>query len=98
MYYIGNKWVVYILNKGIGCTKRVHGLCTVYMCNSSSTFNIYDFHNGELLLCWSRDDIGLSGCIDSLVFVEIWRGEHAGLLWMRGPTRRSAALHKQIHK
>ena len=92
---------MYTLNKGIGCTKRIHGICTVYICNSSSTFNLYDFHGDKRLLCWNRDDIGLSGCINSLVFVEIketWREEHAGLLWMREPTRQSAALQKQIHK
>ena len=92
--------MVDILDKGIGYTKRIFGLCVVYICNSSSTFNIHDFHNGKHSVCWNRDDIGLSGCLNSLIFVEVkepWHGG-PGLLWMQHPTRQSAALQKQIHK
>jgi len=91
---------VHILNEGIGCTKRISGLCVVSICDVSSTFNIHDFHNGKCLLSWHRDDIGLSGCVDSLIFVEAKKTQCGGpgLLWMQYPMPLSATLHKDIHE
>lgn len=76
------------------------GLCVISICNSSSTFNIFDFYTGKHLLAWRRDEIKLSGCIESLIFVEAkgtCRGG-PGLLWMQHPMPQSAELQKHIHK
>ena len=89
--------MVNILREGIGC---IAGLCDVSMCDANSTFNISDHYNGKRLLSWHRDDIGLSGCIDSLIFVEITKTQcgEPGLLWMQHPIPQSTILHKNIHE
>ena len=93
--YIADKWVVNILNRGIGSK-----LCVVAICNSASTLNIYGFYTGKILLTWQRDQIIRSGCIESLVFLEIDETYHGEpeLLWMKCPIPQSVTLQEHIHK
>ena len=96
-FIIGNNWMVNILREGIGNNKCITGLCDVSICYADSTFNISDHYNGRHLLSWHRNDIGLSGCIDSLIFEKTQCGG-PGLLWMQHPIPQSATLHKNIHE
>ena len=78
----------------------VIGLCVIFICNDTSTLNIFDFYNGNRLLAWHRDGIKRSGYIGSLVFVEATgtcRGG-PGLLWMQYPMPQSVTLQKHIHE
>ena len=100
MYFTDNKWVVEILREGIRNKIGLCKLCVVEVCNSNGTFNIYGFYDGNKLLSWQRDKIKLSGCIESLVFVEVdgaYDGK-PGLLWMKCPIPQSVALQKQIQE
>jgi len=76
------------------------GLCVVAICNSSSTFNIYDFYTGKRLLEWRSDEIIRSGCIESLIFIEAKDTcrEGPGLLWIQHPTPQSVTLQQHIHE
>ena len=99
--FTANKWVVNILSEEIG--GRVIGLfklCVVTICHKTSTFNIYGFYTGKNSLTWQRDGIKRSGCIESLVFLEVdetCRGG-PGLLWMECPVSQSVKLQKHIHE
>ena len=89
-----------ILSEGIRSSIGLYKLCVVEMCNSDGTFNIYGFYTGKNLLTWQRDKIKLSGCLESLVFLEVdeaCNGE-PGLLWMKCPVPQSVMLQKQIQE
>ena len=99
-YFTANKWVVTILNKEIRSNIGQCKVCVVEVCNSNGTFNIYGFYSGNKLLTWQRDKVKLSGCIESLVFVEVDKacyGEPT-LLWMKCPVPQSVTLQKQIQE
>ena len=93
--------MVSILSEGIG--SRVTGLfqlSVITVCHNTSTLNIYGFYTGENALTWQRDGIKRSGCIESLVFLEVdgtCRGG-PGLLWMECPVPQSMKLQKYIHE
>ena len=75
-------------------------VCVVEICNSDGTINIYGFYNGIKLLTWQRNKIKLSGCLESLIFLEVdevYNGK-AGLLWMKCPVPQSVMLQKQIQE
>ena len=99
--FTANKWVVNILSEGI--RSRVKGLfelCVVSICHITSTFNVHGFYTNKILLTWRRDEIKWSGCIESLVFLEVGEASHGGpgLLWMKCSAPQSVTLHKHIHE
>ena len=99
MYLTDNKWVVYILDEGVGHNIGLIGLCVVVLSTTKSTFNIYNFYTKEHLLRWHRDGIRVSGCIDSLVFLEADKMccGGPGLLWMQHPAPQSMTLQEQLN-
>ena len=100
MYFTANKWVVKILNKEIRNKIDQCKFYVVEVCNSNGTFKIYGFYSGNKSLTWQRDKVKLSGCIESLVFVEVdgvYDGEPV-LLWMKCPVSQSVTLQKQIQE
>ena len=90
--------MVYILSEGIGSVTGHTGLHVVTVCDS--TFNVYDFHTDKHLLAWHRDDLQLSGCIESLVFLEV--NEKCpggpGVLWMQHPMPQAVTLQQHLHE
>lgn len=97
-----SKWVVYILDDGIGHNLGLTGLCIATFSNTKSTFNVYGFYNGKYLciLTWHRAEIKLSGCVNSLVFLEASGTCHGGpgLLWMQLPVSQSMTLEGQLNQ
>ena len=91
---------MYILDEGVGHTIGLTGLCIVVLSTVKSTFNVYSFYTKKHLLTWYRDDMRVSGCIDSLVFVEINKtcSGGPGLLWMQHPTPQSMTLQEQLNE
>ena len=90
--------MVYILSEGIGDVIGFIGLHVVTICDS--TFNIYNFHTDKHLIAWHRDKIKLSGCIESLVFLEAdetCRGG-PGLLWMQNPMPQAITFQQHLHE
>lgn len=86
-----NQWVVYILGEGIG---HKIGLTGLFIMTLSNTFNIHSFYNSECLFSWKRNETTQSGCIGSLVFLEITcYGEP---LWMQHPMAKS--IQEQLTK
>jgi len=93
-------WVVHILSEGVGSSIGFTGLQVVNICSNSSTFNIYDVHTNKHLLALHRDEITRSGCIESLVFIEVnerCRGG-PGLLWMQHPMPESLTFQQHLHE
>ena len=93
-----NNWVVYILGEGIGGVTGITGLHVVTICDS--TINICNFHTDKHLLTWHRDSIRLSGCIESLVFLEVNEASYGGpgLLWMQHPMPQAVTLQQHLHE
>ena len=98
--FTANVWIVYVLDEGVGHKIGLAGLCIVTLSSTRSTFNVYDFYNHKHLLAWHRDNLRVSGCIDSLVFLEadITCFGGAGLLWMQHPIPNSMTLEKQLNE
>ena len=101
-FFTASKWVVHILDEGVGHNIGLTGLCIVTISNSKSTFSISSFYTGKLFLIWHRDDLKtrLSGCIESLIFLEADETCYGGpgLLWMQHPTPKSMILQKQLNE
>ena len=89
---------MYILSEGIGDVTGFSGLHVVTTCDV--TLNIYDFHTDKHLLAWHRDNIKLSGCIESLVFLEAAETccGGPGLLWMQHPMPQAIAFQQHLHE
>lgn len=100
LFFTANKWVVSILSDGIGGKIELFKLCVVAMCTTNSTFNLYGFYNSQSLLTWKRSGIRSSGCIGSLVFLEVDETCHGGpgLLWMECLISQSLMLQQHINK
>ena len=97
--FTANKWVVYILDEGVGHNIGLTGLCVVTFSTTNSTFNVNNYYTKKHLLTWHRDDIRVSGCIDSLVFVEVDKTCNGGpgLLWMQHPSPQSMTLQEELN-
>ena len=96
------KWVVHIVDEGVGHNIGFTGLCIVTISNSRSTFSVSSFYTGKCFLTWHRDDLKtrLSGCIESLIFLEADKMCYGGpgLLWMQHPSPNSMTLQKQLNE
>ena len=90
--------MVDIVGEGIGDVTGFTGLHVVTICDSA--FNVYDFHTDKHLLAWHRDDLQLSGCIESLVFLEVNERccGQPGLLWMQHPLPHAMRLQQSLHE
>ena len=100
--YIGGIWVVYLINEGVGPKLNFTGIHVVNISTTNLTFYIpvYNYYNEKQLLAWEHCNIRRSGCIDSLVFLEVGRNcqAEAGMLWVYYPTHLAAQFRKSLHR
>ena len=92
--------MVYLINEGVGPKLNFTGLHFVTTQATSLTFNIYSFYTGKHLMAWEHRNIRRSGCVGSLVFLEVGRRCQGGpgILWMYCPNHLATQFRESLHK
>ena len=92
--------MVYLINEGVGPKLNLTGLHFVTTQATSLTFNIYSFYTGKHLMVWEHCNIRRSGCVGSLVFLEVGRRCQGGpgILWMYCPNHLATQFRESLHK
>ena len=94
-------WVVHILKEGIVMSNpTLAGLRLISIRSCDCTFNVHDYHSGNLLLSWDQAAIRRSGYTKSLVFLEASKRcrEGPGLIWMHHPLPQAKELRQCLHE